>query len=926
MTQDTKAVDNAKPFDNAQAAARYACVAVNVPVRPARGGTEGELVQTATFHYHIPHGMDVRPGHLVWVSFGAQQVQGVVTGLSDTTPVAETKPILSLCDERPYLTDVQLRLARWISEYYLCPLSDCVFALLPPGIEQRMLTYVTPAADAAPESTAELNADQRRVLQLVQQRGRLSVDALRTATRLRNAVAIVDQLQRRGLVRKLSSVPSPRVRPRVVRSATLVVDEATARAEIARMHEPRLRRARVLQTLLAAQRALPVAELLETAACPRQTMREMVKDGLLALADGAVSLGADPAQIEQALAAYATPPYSGRAGALALLLDQGEPIDAVELCKATGCTQEQLRSLATDGFVRIDEREERRDPLAQRTFAEARAPELTADQHRAYQAVAEELQRAAANGPLPRPVLLHGVTGSGKTEIYLRALADTLAAGRQAIIMVPEIALTPQTIQRFASRFPGRVAVLHSALSLGERFDEWRRMRDGKVDLAIGSRSAVFAPLPRLGLIVLDEEHEWTYKQSDMPPRYHAREVAIHLAELTRAVVIMGSATPDVGSYQRGLDGRYRLLSLSQRVVQAPGEPAPTGRVTVAAAPLPPVELVDMRKELREGNRSIFSRPLHRAMTAALDANEQIILFLNRRGSATFVMCRDCGHVLRCRSCDAPLGYHQAEADLVCHQCSRRVRMPERCPSCWSKRIRFFGVGTQKVEEEVQRLFPAARTLRWDRDVTQGKLAHELILDRFVRHEADVLIGTQMIAKGLDLPLVTLVGVISADTALHLPDFRAGERTFQLLTQVAGRAGRSALGGHVIVQTYTPEHAAVQAASRHDYVAFATQELAFRAGKGYPPFSALARLLLQEPNKDKAQSEAERTFEALRLRMAQLGLPDTTLAGPAPCFVSRLRGRYRWQILALAGDVHPLLEGIDLPAGWTIDVDPVTTL
>ena len=356
--------------------------------------------------------------------------------------------------------------------------------------------------------------------------------------------------------------------------------------------------------------------------------------------------------------------------------------------------------------------------------------------------------------------------------------------------------------------------------------------------------------------------------------------------------------------------------------------PAPTegAAVSVVESPLPPVELVDLRAELRAGNRSIFSRSLHDAMTVALAANQQIILFLNRRGTATFIMCRDCGHVLRCRKCDAPLGYHQAEDDLVCHQCNRRYLVPQVCPQCWSKRIKFFGIGTQKVEEEMHTLFPSARTLRWDRDATAGKLAHELILDRFVRHDADVLIGTQMIAKGLDLPLVTLVGVVSADTALHLPDFRAGERTFQILTQVAGRAGRSTLGGRVIIQTYTPEHYAIQAASRHDYKAFAAQELDFRVRKGYPPFSRLARLILQHPNKEKAQAEAESVHQRLKLRIAQLGLPEMTLVGPVPCFVSRLRGRYRWQIVVQAADVHPLLSGVVLPAGWTVDVDPVSLL
>ena len=918
----------------------YAEVAVNIPVRPTRAGVEGDVPQSMTFHYHVPSGLNVRPGQLVWVSFGVQQVQGIVLALSETAPVTETKPILAICDPQPYLNDYQQHLVRWLADYYLCSISDAAFMLLPPGIQQRAAIVIEPVAHPTPSALAGLNQTQQQVWQLLTENKRLTLDDLRRRTRLGNARTIVDQLLRRGLITRYREIQEARVRPKLVRTARLVADDERVHAEIARLAEPRLRKARLLRTLIEAGTPLPVSVLCQRANCPRSAVAALVDDGLLRIEArrGPVALARDVAALQAVIEDLETLPTRGTGWLLSLLAQDREPMDVSELMKITGVSSAQVQALVERGLLRVDAREARRDPLAQRTFAATTPPALTRDQETVYRSITEELHR-----PRPRPILLYGVTGSGKTEIYLRVLQDALAMGRQAIIMVPEIALTPQTIHRFASRFAGKVAVLHSRLSMGEHFDEWRRIRDGQVDIVIGSRSAVFAPLPRLGLIVMDEEHEWTYKQTDMPPRYHARDVALKLAELTGALVVLGSATPDVVSYQRGLNGEFKLLTMPERVVRAVGgqqeaegvhlSPAPpalagggVGASTVVESPLPPVEIVDLRAELRAGNRSIFSRALHKAMTVALAANQQIILFLNRRGTATFIMCRDCGYVLRCKKCDSPLGYHEAEDDLVCHQCNRRYLVPQVCPQCWSKRIKFFGIGTQKVEQEMHNLFPTARTLRWDRDVTTGKMSHEQILDRFIRHEADVLIGTQMIAKGLDLPLVTLVGVVSADTALHLPDFRAGERTFQILTQVAGRAGRSTLGGRVIIQTYTPEHYAIKAASHHDYTSFARQELAFRAARGYPPFSHLARLLLQHPNKDKAQAEAERMHQLLKLRIGQLGLPETTLIGPVPCFVTRLRGRYRWQIIIQAQDVQPLLRGVPLPAGWTVDVDPVSLL
>ncbi len=594
---------------------------------------------------------------------------------------------------------------------------------------------------------------------------------------------------------------------------------------------------------------------------------------------------------------------------LSLLAAESDPIPLPQARKSLNFTSTVLKTLSRQGLIAIEEVRVQRDPLAYHTFTTTTPLALTRAQEDSWLKIKSEMEKSTA-----KMFLLHGVTGSGKTEIYLRALAQAISLGKKAIVLVPEIALTPQTINRFASRFPNRVAVLHSKLSPGEQFDEWQRIKNGEFDVVIGSRGALFAPQPDLGLIIIDEEHEWTYKQEEQQPRYHARDVAIKLAELTNSVVILGSATPDVTSYYRAQRGEFHLLELPERI--SSGEPSP----------LPKVEVVDLRRELKEGNRSIFSRSLAKAIADALNMREQVILFLNRRGTATFVQCRDCGFVMRCKRCDVALTYHAAEDELVCHHCNYRTKPPEICPNCQSRRIKFLGIGTQKVEEDVAKTFPEARILRWDRDVTQGKNAHEKIMNRFLAHEADILIGTQMIAKGLDMPLVTLVGVINADIGLHLPDFHSNERTFQILAQVAGRAGRGKMGGKVIVQSYTPEHYAIAAAAKHDYAKFYEQEIAFRHQQGNPPFSRLVRLLYIHTNAARCQKEVERIYRLLEQERDSQGLPNTTLIGPSPAFTQRVRGRFRYQIIIRSPDPLPLLYKLTLPQGWSIDIDPVSLI
>jgi len=599
-----------------------------------------------------------------------------------------------------------------------------------------------------------------------------------------------------------------------------------------------------------------------------------------------------------------------QADLLQFLSQASQPVSLSEARRSVNCSASVIKTVVSKGLVELQQIEVKREPISYRDITPSYPLTLTAAQELAIKSIKSSLLQVA-KGSSPSVFLLHGVTGSGKTEIYLQALAETVRLGKRGIVLVPEIALTPQTIERFASRFPYRVAVLHSKLSLGEQFDEWQRIRDGEIDVVIGSRSAIFAPQPDLALIVIDEEHEWTYKQHDKSPCYHARDVAIKLAELTGVVVILGSATPDVETFYRAQQEEYRLLELPERVTPRDG------------SPLPQVEVVDLRQELKAGNRSIFSRSLAQAIVKAVANDEQVILFLNRRGAATFIQCRSCGFVLRCKRCEVALTHHFTEDALLCHQCNYRISVPQICPRCLSRRIKFLGTGTQKLEQEASYTFPQARLLRWDSDVTRGKYAHQEILGKFRAHDADILIGTQMIAKGLDLPLVTLVGVISADTGLNLPDFRAGERTFQLLSQVAGRAGRGILGGRVIIQTYSPEHYAIQAAAKQDYTLFYDKEIAYRRQLHNPPFTRLASLVYSHTNDALCQREAERMKTLLIEERDSMGIADLSLIGLAPAFIHRLRGRFRWQLILRGSEPSALLSKIPIPRGWTVDIDPV---
>ncbi|MFH1024161.1 MAG: primosomal protein N' [Planctomycetota bacterium] len=549
--------------------------------------------------------------------------------------------------------------------------------------------------------------------------------------------------------------------------------------------------------------------------------------------------------------------------------------------------------------------------------------------------------------------LLHGVTGSGKTEVYLAVIAEALARGRAALALVPEISLTPQTVGRFRARFGDRVAVLHSHLAEGARADAWRAIASGERDVVVGARSAVFAPVERIGVIVIDEEHDGSYKQ-ESSPRYHARDIALWRAARHAAPVILGSATPSLESYAAAVEEkRFVHLELPERI----GE-----------RPLPPVEVIDLTKEPFSGRGpSRLSRPLVVALERVLAAKEQAILFLNRRGHSTYLSCRSCGHVETCAACSVTLTLHKQEKALICHYCGKTLPAPSACPACNSEKLTYSGIGTERVEEEIRKLFPAARVARMDRDTTHGAHAHEEILERFRTGQADILIGTQMITKGLDFPNVTLVGVVLADTAINLPDFRAGERTFQLLTQVAGRSGRSDKGGRVLIQSYTADHPAIQYAARHDFLGFAREELAVRRQMGYPPYRHIARILVSGRDEKKCMDAAT----DIRAKIESAGFTDASsspiprlsdsqtpglcdspiprlsdsqtrrladslvILGPAEAPLARLKGKYRVHLL-LKAERRETLEGavrVLRPAlrargrtQVTVDVDPQALL
>lgn len=565
-------------------------------------------------------------------------------------------------------------------------------------------------------------------------------------------------------------------------------------------------------------------------------------------------------------------------------LRNGEEATAEELKEKFGITESPIKTLLCKGILKERKQTELRNVFDAEDYEKTKAFAPTAEQADALAAIRAEMAKEEK-----RPVLLHGITGSGKTEIYMQIIADVLAKGQQAIVLVPEIALTPLILERFISRFGDAVSVTHSRLSMGERVDQWKKARDGEISVIIGPRSALFMPFQNVGAIIMDEAHENSYV-SDITPKYDTRDVAAEAAKKYNCLFLMGTATPDLVSYHRAKEGEYLLLELNER----------TGGGT-----LPEVFVTDMRKELAEGNRSAFSRELQKAIRENLRKGEQTMLFLNRRGYATFVSCRSCGHVMTCPECDITYTYHAKENALVCHYCGRRADIPKVCPECGSKYIRYFGTGTQKIEEEARKLFPEARILRMDLDTTMTKHSHEKILEAFGKGEADILIGTQMIAKGHDYPNVTLVGIMAADLSLNVDSYTASETGFRLMTQAAGRAGRRDDRGRVFIQTYQPEHYAVKHAADQDFKGFFEEEILMRQMMGYPPFSAFFSILIVGEEKNAVEVAAQKL--AVKLAKAD-GEGIATILGPVPAALAKFRGEYRWQLIIKAAEEEALRE------------------
>ncbi len=824
---------------------------------------------TDTYHYHIPPDLAdlIFPGSLVVVPFGKQRAQGVVLGFVQQPEVSRTRAVEDILDEKPVLTPVQIALARWMANETLSALGTCINLMLPPGLGQRTDTLIRLNPDHEIDFS-NLSPIEKRLINLLKKRGDLrgrQVDASIRQVEWRGSLR---KLARAGIVHTRAILPPPRVRPKTIRMVTLAVEPDALdqwEAQLSRVGRVHNRRLRVLR----------------------------------------------------------------------LLREEALPIEPSQIYDQTGAKNSDLKVLEEAGYLEIFTTQIWRDPLEDKSYLPTNPPVLTKDQHLAWEKIQSGFS-ALHTGVTPAPFLLHGVTGSGKTELYLRAVGETLAENRQALVLVPEISLTPQTVRRFLSRFPGKVGVVHSQLSEGERYDTWRRVRNGELSVIVGPRSALFMPLENLGLIVVDECHEESFDQQEITPLYRGVKTAVACARLSGSVIILGSATPRVTQFYAAESGHWTYVGLPKRILahkdvimhhlRKQGKSLLDRPVEGEAADLglPQVTVVDMREELQADNRSIFSRAMQSAIEAVLESGQQGILFLNRRGTATYVFCRDCGYVAKCPHDDKPLTYHRGQAGLFCHTCAYQRKLPTTCPDCGGKQIRHLGTGTEKVQVLLQEHFPGVKTLRWDAETTRAKGAHDRILSKFAEGQADFLIGTQMLAKGLDLPLVTLVGVVLAEVGLNLPDYRATERTFQVLTQVAGRAGRSPLGGRVIIQTYDPDHYVIQTAAHHDFDSFYNKEMAYRLNLKYPPYTRLVRLEYRHFDDHKAEDAARTLGENLR-RWIKKESPSTTIIGPAPCFFTKLHGRYRWQIILRGPDPLPLFRNRQLP-DWMIEVDPSSLL
>ena len=826
------------------------------------------------YTYSVPEDLAVQPGDIVSVPFGMQITGGIVVGLLETPPVdLERSRIRDIEDivSSGFFPDDYWQLLQKVARYYLSDLMSAIRVALPPGLLGRSQRRIRLCEGIPPGAETFCSPVARQILQLLQQQkeGNYSVNYLRS--QVKGAAKGIRELSKRNWIENYLEAPK-RIGVKLQTAVTLVteswLDDLTSR------------QSEILQIL-------------------RNNGGEMWKK---------------------------------------------------ELIKEAGTTAATLNKIKDLGYIALSEREilRKEQGIAQKADI---PKELSPDQAKALEAIDNQTGYAQ--------ILLHGVTGSGKTEVYLQAIAPILEKGKSALVLVPEIGLTPQLTDRFRARFGEQVCVYHSKLSDGERYDTWRQTIQGEPQVIIGTRSAIFAPLPNLGLIVLDEEHDSSFKQNRPVPTYHARTVANWRAELNDCSLILGSATPsleslvncrDVGAMEsrqareQGRQGAGETKEIEENNIEPRAtshEPRTTSHQPltyylslperIGSRPLPPVEIVDMREELNRGNRSVFSLSLQNAISDIQERKQQAILFIPRRGHSTFVSCRSCGFVMECPHCDVSLSYHythEGAAKLLrCHYCNYTSMQPDTCPQCCSPYLKFFGSGTQKVTQEITKLYPDLKTIRFDSDTTRRKNAHRDLIARFTSKEADILVGTQMLTKGLDIAGVTLVGVVSADGLLHRSDYRAAERAFQTLTQVAGRAGRGDEPGKVIIQTYSPEHPVIRAVKHHDYASFSTTELEQREALSYPPYGSLILIRLSSVEESEVQKSAEAIADACINTLDE----SWSILGPAPASIMKVARRYRWQILlkntAVQNENLPdlsfLKEYCSQSVSMTIDVDPI---
>ncbi|HEY9767932.1 MAG TPA: primosomal protein N' [Coleofasciculaceae cyanobacterium] len=826
-------------------------------------GTQG------LYTYSLPPDLIVRSGDIVSVPFGMQLTGGIAIRLLTSPPEhLEPKQIRSVEDviTSGFFKDTYWQLLEKLANYYSTDLISAIRVALPPGLLGRSQRRVRLSSVVPPGAEAFCSLIAGRVLQLLQSQkdGDYSVNYLKN--QLKGANRGIKELSKRGWIENYLEPPK-RAKPKLKIAVTLAtnsfLDDLTARQQ------------EILQIL------------------------------------------------------------KNRGGELWLK-------ELIQLCRTTSAT---IKKLEIKGYIICSEREILRQEQGVLQAAD-QSKELNPAQADALAVINAQQNHAQ--------ILLHGVTGSGKTEVYLQAIAPILEQGKSALVLVPEIGLTPQLTDRFRARFGEQVCVYHSKLSAGERYDTWRQTIQGEPQVVIGTRSAIFAPLPNLGLIVLDEEHDSSFKQDRPIPTYHARKVAQWRAELENCPLVLGSATPSLESLiavaKAGANG-YSPLQDAGAEVRAKRDPAPelgrewtgdTSALTnrafylslperIGNRPLPQVTIVDLRQELSRGNRSIFSLALQQAIADMQSQGQQGILFIPRRGHSTFVSCRSCGYVMECPDCDVSLSYHHTHEGaaklLRCHYCNHTRIQPDICPECSSPYLKFFGSGTQKVTQELAKLFPELKYIRFDSDTTRNKGAHRQLIDRFIQQEADILIGTQMLTKGLDIAGVTLVGIVAADGLLHRSDYRAAERAFQTLTQVAGRAGRGDIPGQVILQTYSPEHPVIQAVKTHNYEDFSTTELSQRAELNYPPYGNLILIKLSSID----QREVEQAAQTLADRLIDTLSAEYEILGPAPANIMRVARRYRWQILlkfsaaaqANLPDLNIWRSHLPKSVSMTIDVDPI---